>query len=71
MNHVKSYQMIEVEILCLLLEGCAVHASSVGEYDFEDHLLKALQLPLDDVSRRPCSCTALYRCLEEAQFSSA
>ena len=42
--------MIEVEILCLLLEGCAVHASSVGEYDFEDHLLKALQLPLDDMS---------------------
>ena len=51
MNHVKSYQMIEVEILCLLLEGCAVHASSVGEYDFEDHLLKALQLPLDDVEK--------------------
>ena len=42
--------MIEVEILCLLLEGCAVHASSVGGYDFEDHLLKALQLPLDDMS---------------------
>lgn len=41
---------IEVEILCLLLEGCAVHASSVGGYGFEDHLLKALQLPLDDMS---------------------
>ncbi|KAL6311451.1 hypothetical protein AAG906_005381 [Vitis piasezkii] len=42
---------IEVEILCLLLEGCAVHASSVGGYGFEDHLLKALQVfALDDMS---------------------
>ncbi|CAL5366770.1 unnamed protein product [Camellia sinensis] len=35
---------IEVEILCLLLESCAMPTSSFGGFVFEDHLLGALQL---------------------------
>ncbi|KAA8539764.1 hypothetical protein F0562_026456 [Nyssa sinensis] len=34
----------EVEILCLLLESCAVPASSFSGQIFEDHVLKALEL---------------------------
>ncbi|XP_059627802.1 uncharacterized protein At3g06530 [Cornus florida] len=34
----------DIEILCLLLESCAVQSSSFNGHAFDDHLLKALQL---------------------------
>ncbi|XP_062092226.1 uncharacterized protein At3g06530 [Humulus lupulus] len=48
---------IEVDILCLLLENCAIPSSFDGHF-FEDHLFKALQLDgmaaEDPAVMRPC-----------------
>ncbi|KAM5557014.1 uncharacterized protein ABKV19_024415 [Rosa sericea] len=53
----RSLSKIEVQILCLLLECCAVPSSSDGHV-FEDHLLEALQLdglaPEDASTIQPC-----------------
>ncbi|KAI3919122.1 hypothetical protein MKW98_016675 [Papaver atlanticum] len=72
----KSFQAlstIEIETLCILLEGCASASASSAEMIWSEHLIKALKVdsepPEDPAIIRPCvtvlqnlSCS-LYNCL--------
>ncbi|XP_026432640.1 uncharacterized protein At3g06530-like isoform X2 [Papaver somniferum] len=72
----KSFQAlstIEIETLCILLEGCASSSASSSETIWSEHLIKALKVdsepPEDPAIIRPCvtvlqnlSCS-LYNCL--------
>ncbi|RZC48060.1 hypothetical protein C5167_040997 [Papaver somniferum] len=72
----KSFQAlstIEIETLCILLEGCASSSASSAETIWSEHLIKALKVdsepPEDPAIIRPCvtvlqnlSCS-LYNCL--------